>query len=89
MMMRFLGWGVGHLNPADFPHEADALIATPRDRQLPAAVIAAPSESGSALTTTAHMEGDDKAEESSGAEDGEVEGDLPEDDDEDELDWEY
>ena len=60
----------------------NALIATPRDRQLPAAAIAAPSESGSALTTTAHMEGDDKAEESSGAEDGEVE-------DEDELDWEY
>jgi hypothetical protein len=25
MMMRYLGLGVGHLNPADFPHEIHAL----------------------------------------------------------------
>ena len=32
--MRFLGWGIGHLNPADFPHEADALVASDEDRLL-------------------------------------------------------
>ena len=34
LMMRFLGWGVGHLNQADFPHEANALLASEKDRQL-------------------------------------------------------
>ncbi|KAI0729592.1 hypothetical protein C8Q72DRAFT_951809 [Fomitopsis betulina] len=34
MMMRFLGWGIGHLNQADFPHEAEALIASDQDHQL-------------------------------------------------------
>lgn len=33
-MMRFLGWGIGHLNQADFPHEAEALIASDQDHQL-------------------------------------------------------
>jgi hypothetical protein len=34
MMMRFLGWGIGHLNPSDFPHEADALLASREDHEL-------------------------------------------------------
>jgi hypothetical protein len=34
MMMRFLGWGVGHRNPPDFPHEAKALMASSTDREL-------------------------------------------------------
>lgn len=34
MMMRFLGWGIGHRNPHDFPHEADALLASREDREL-------------------------------------------------------
>lgn len=29
--MRFLGWGIGHLNPSEFPHEADALIPSQED----------------------------------------------------------
>ena len=33
-MMRFLGWGIGHLNPHDFPHEANALLASREDREL-------------------------------------------------------
>jgi hypothetical protein len=34
MMMRFLGWGIGHRNPQDFPHEANALLASREDREL-------------------------------------------------------
>lgn len=26
MLMRYLGLGVGHLNPADFPHEANIIL---------------------------------------------------------------
>lgn len=26
MLMRYLGLGVGHLNPADFPHEANLIL---------------------------------------------------------------
>ena len=32
--MRFLGWGIGHLNPPDFPHEADKLLASDEDKVL-------------------------------------------------------
>jgi len=34
MMMRFLGWGIGHRNQPDFPHESNALIASSNDREL-------------------------------------------------------
>jgi hypothetical protein len=34
MMMRYLGWGIGHRNPPDFAHEANALIASSSDREL-------------------------------------------------------
>jgi hypothetical protein len=34
MMMRYLGWGIGHRNPPGFAHEADALIASSSDREL-------------------------------------------------------
>lgn len=34
MMMRFLGWGIGHLNSPDFPHEANGLIASDEDKVL-------------------------------------------------------
>jgi hypothetical protein len=34
MMMRFLGWGIGHCNSQDFPHEANALLASNEDREL-------------------------------------------------------
>ena len=34
MMMRYLGWGIGHRNPPDFTHEANALIASRLDREL-------------------------------------------------------
>jgi hypothetical protein len=34
MMMRYLGWGIGHCNPPDFAHEANALIASISDREL-------------------------------------------------------
>ena len=34
MMMRYLGWGIGHRNPPDFSHEANALIASSHDREL-------------------------------------------------------
>lgn len=32
MAMRYLGWGIGHLNPPDFPHEAFAIKVTDADR---------------------------------------------------------
>ena len=32
--MRFLGWGIGHRNQPDFPHEANAVIASSTDREL-------------------------------------------------------
>ena len=34
MMMRYLGWGIGHHNPPDFAHEANTLIASSLDREL-------------------------------------------------------
>jgi hypothetical protein len=34
MMMRYLGWGISHCNPPDFAHEANALVASSRDREL-------------------------------------------------------
>ena len=34
MMMRYLGWGIGHRNPPDFAHEANSLIASSSDREL-------------------------------------------------------
>jgi hypothetical protein len=34
MMMRYLGWGIGHRNPPEFSHEADSLIASTSDREL-------------------------------------------------------
>jgi hypothetical protein len=34
MMMRYLGWGIGHRNPPDFAHEANALVASSSDREL-------------------------------------------------------
>ena len=32
--MRYLGWGVGHCNCADFPHEAGQLSVSAHDREL-------------------------------------------------------
>jgi hypothetical protein len=34
MMMRYLGWGIGHRNPPDFSHEANVLIASSSDGEL-------------------------------------------------------
>ena len=34
MMMRYLGWGIGHRNPPNFAHEANSLIASSSDREL-------------------------------------------------------
>ena len=34
MMMRFLGWGIRHLNSPDFLHEANELIASNEDKEL-------------------------------------------------------
>ena len=31
--MRYLGWGIGHRNPPDFAHEANALVASSRDKE--------------------------------------------------------
>ena len=33
-MMRYLGWGIGHHNPPNFAHEANALVASSSDREL-------------------------------------------------------
>jgi hypothetical protein len=35
MMMRYLGLGVGHMNSASFPNEADAILATREPRYVP------------------------------------------------------
>jgi hypothetical protein len=34
MMMHFLGWGIGHLNPHDFPHKAKVPLASRDNREL-------------------------------------------------------
>ncbi|KAI0027567.1 hypothetical protein K488DRAFT_90709 [Vararia minispora EC-137] len=34
MMQRYLGWGIGHLNPPDFPHEAHDIVSPDADRTL-------------------------------------------------------
>ncbi|KAI0029051.1 hypothetical protein K488DRAFT_57250 [Vararia minispora EC-137] len=34
MMQRYLGWGIGHRNPPDFPHEAHDLVSSDADRVL-------------------------------------------------------
>src|SRR6267154_3630078 len=36
MMMRYLGLGVGHMNPAGFPSEAEAILVVPEPRYVPA-----------------------------------------------------
>jgi len=36
MTMRYLGLGIGHMNPAAFPSEADAISAVPEPRYVPA-----------------------------------------------------
>jgi len=36
MMMRYLGLGIGHMNPAAFPGEADAISAVPEPHYVPA-----------------------------------------------------
>jgi len=36
MMMRYLGLGVGHMNPAGFPSEADAISVVPEPCYVPA-----------------------------------------------------
>jgi hypothetical protein len=35
MMMRYLGIGVGHLHPATFPTEVDAIVANPDELYIP------------------------------------------------------
>jgi hypothetical protein len=36
MMMRYLGLGIGHMNPASFPSEANAISAVPEPCYVPA-----------------------------------------------------
>src|ERR1700728_1658569 len=36
MMMRYLGLGIGHMNPASSPSEANAISAVPEPRYVPA-----------------------------------------------------
>ena len=42
-MQRYLGWGIGHRNRADFPHEALDLVITDADRDLEASAPAEPA----------------------------------------------
>jgi len=77
MMMRFLGWGIGHLNPPDFPHEANKLLVSDGDKVLfqdgnltaPAMGHSEGLEAG--LEGTSGEGGDDS--DSSGDEDAEIE----------------
>ena len=64
MMMRFLGWGIGHLNSPDFLHEANELIASNEDKELG-------NEPGLGNGVEAGLEG----EEGSGDDNSSVDGD--------------
>ena len=55
MMMRLLGWGIGHLNPPDFPHEANALVPSEKDRILASTT---PTQSRLSASSGSH-EGED------------------------------
>ena len=71
MMMRFLGWGIGHLNSPDFPHEANELIASDEDKALdmtrvekvPEAGLEGTGEEGSDDDSSSINSGDQDAEE--------------------------
>jgi hypothetical protein len=72
MMMRYLGWGIGHRNPPNFAHEANALIASSHDRELERYEIPGDSAT-SQIDPIAAQEWEDEMEgvnRSSGAESG-------------------
>ena len=58
-MMRFLGWGIGHLNPPDFPHEANELVASDEDKELIDFGNATAMEKGHTESHEAGLEGTD------------------------------
>ena len=66
MMMRYLGWGIGHRNPPDFAHEANALIASSHERELEHFEIPADTKSPSgeiepSIAEQDEMEGEDRS----------------------------
>jgi hypothetical protein len=74
MMMRYLGIGVGHIQPADFPHEVDALQAEPEDDYVPPAQRTESSSAHGAMESTERQTDSDPgdgsdSEESDGDED--------------------
>jgi hypothetical protein len=66
MMMRYLGWGIGHRNPPDFTHEANMLIASNLDRELEQ--YGSPSTSPESHPNSDCAEGDGVERESVGSE---------------------
>ncbi|KAI0027632.1 hypothetical protein K488DRAFT_60856 [Vararia minispora EC-137] len=80
MMMRYLGWGVGHLNSPDFPHEADALLASDDDR-----VLAPALDSRSLRVPRTSGNGDVEDDNERSSEEDEEDDGEDEEDEEDEL----
>ena len=79
--MRYLGWGIGQLNPSDFPHEAEDLLASEADRQVlditnTSSIVGADAEgdrqcaNGDVLIPTVEdLEAEDEGKDSSGDDD--------------------
>jgi hypothetical protein len=111
MMMRYLGLGVGHMNPAGFPGEAEAISVVPEPRYVPAQTKIS---NGSANTTSSNpapmvvLDGapvlpnntngqetsdgdgvDDGAEEVPSDEDELENGDLEDEEEEDDIQYDY
>ncbi|KZV69074.1 hypothetical protein PENSPDRAFT_735574 [Peniophora sp. CONT] len=79
MSMRYLGFGVGHRNKPDFPHEANDLIVTAADRELQIHTDVAGEEQPSEKVRVLE-ENDEDEEDGENEEDGE-DGEDGEDDD--------
>ena len=61
MMMRYLGLGVGHMNPAGFPGEADAISVVPEPRYVPAQTKISNGSANTASSRPAPMVVSDEA----------------------------
>ena len=69
MMMRFLGWGIGHLNSPDFLHEANELIASDEDKELR-------NETGLGKGLEAGLEGEEDSDDDNSSIDGDQDAEV-------------
>ena len=80
-MQRYLGWGIGHRNRADFPHDAHDLVVTDADCETQ---IQSHDESSSSGPAASHRSG---VNTSVSRADAGVQGDAVQEDAEDEEAW--